>query len=70
MVGRNFKCLVVFQCSICDMHFGILKDELISGISVGYSSLIQLNVNPACSPTKRKISTIFFRKLHILSEET
>ena len=25
----------MFQYSICDMHFGIMKSELIRGISVG-----------------------------------
>ena len=29
------KCMVMFQYSICDMHFGIMKSELIWGISVG-----------------------------------
>ena len=29
------KCMVMFQYSICDMHFGIMKDGLISGISLG-----------------------------------
>ena len=29
------KCMVMFQFSIFDMHFGIMKSELILGISVG-----------------------------------
>ena len=29
------KCMVMFQYSICDWHFGIMKSELILGISVG-----------------------------------
>ena len=28
------KCIVMFQYSICDMHFGITKSDLILGISV------------------------------------
>ena len=30
----KLKCLVMFQYSICDMHFCILKSEVILGISV------------------------------------
>ena len=29
------KCMVMFEYSICDMHFGIMKSELILGISAG-----------------------------------
>ena len=29
------ECTVMFQQSICDMHFGIMESELIWGISVG-----------------------------------
>ena len=29
------QCMVMFQYSICDMHFGIMKSKLILGISVG-----------------------------------
>ena len=29
------KCMVMFEYSICDMHFGIMKSELIWGISAG-----------------------------------
>ena len=32
------NCMVTFQYSICDMHFGIMKSELILGISVGIGS--------------------------------
>ena len=32
---ERLKGMVIFQCSICVMHFCILKDELISGMSVG-----------------------------------
>ena len=31
---KKLKWIVMFQYSLCDMHFGILKNELISGISV------------------------------------
>ena len=29
------KCMLMSQCSICDMYFGIMKSELIWEISVG-----------------------------------
>ena len=32
------KCMVKFQYSTCDMHFSIVKSELILGISVFLSS--------------------------------
>ena len=31
---EKMKCMVMFQYSICDMHFGIMKSELVLGISV------------------------------------
>ena len=34
------KCMVIIQYSICHMHFGILKSELILGISVGIHSVL------------------------------
>ena len=33
------KCTVVFQYLICDLHFGIMKSELILEISVGILSV-------------------------------
>ena len=35
LLKRKMKCVVMFQYSICDMHFGIMKVGLVSGISVG-----------------------------------
>ena len=32
---KKMKGMVMFQYSICDLHFGIMKSELILGISVG-----------------------------------
>ena len=55
------ECMVMFQYSICDMHFGIMKSELILGIlvelfeflAINYSSSIRLGVRSRCLPIKR-----------------
>ena len=60
---NKMKCVVMFQYSICNMHFGIMKSELILGTSVAilkflainYSSSIQLGVRSRCLRIKRMI---------------
>ena len=32
---KKMKCMEMFQRSICDMHYDIMKSEVIWGISVG-----------------------------------
>ena len=59
------KCMVMFQYSICDMHFRIMKSELIMGISVGILEVFSdklLFLNSArhqipCLPIKRIIKS-------------
>ena len=53
------KCMVMFQYSICDIHFSIMKAELISVrfffliLAIHYSSL-RLSLMSGCSPVKKK----------------
>ena len=44
---EKMKYMVMFQYSICDMHFGIMKSELIFGIFVRI--LLAINYLPQFS---------------------
>ena len=72
--------MVKFQYSICDMHFGIMKSELILGISVGILKVFSVKLfflNSARRQTpffanKKKdlvrLELTFYRKFQLLSE--
>ena len=73
--------MVMFKYSIYEMHFGIMKAGLISGIAVGilytfleieYYFSIRLGLWSGCLPIKddliRSLRTVLFRKLHLLSK--
>ena len=58
---KRLTCMVMFQYSIIEMHFGIMKAGLIYGISVGIlytfkkidsSSSIRLGLKSDCLPIK------------------
>ena len=62
------KCMVMFQYSICDMHFGIIKSELIMGISVGILEIFSdklLFLNSA----RHQIPLFANRKKHLVRIE-
>ena len=71
------KCMVIFQYFICEMHFSIMKSELILGISIGSFSdkLFFLNSArrqiPLFANNKKdlvRIELAFYRKFQLLSE--
>ena len=58
------KCMVMCQYSICDMHFGILKDEMISEISVGTLQIFRDRIFTFNS-AKRQVSLFTNKKMDL-----
>ena len=60
------KCMAMFQYSMCDMHLGIMKSELILGISVGIPQVFSDKLF-FLNSTRRQIP-LFANKRRIWSE--
>ena len=64
------KCMVMFRYSIiCDMHFDIMKSELILGISVRFFKFLAINYSSSMIPLfANKKKDLFRIKLTFLQE--